>query len=203
MKYKPEVWKLKGVIEKQKGIQAAQKEAHYVLGERSIEGSQEPPKKQPPKKDDDVNKRIKILDASGSNSYKVNSPAGEYGILYATGSSTNAGQVLYNDDATLGYTPCGLLYYQAGVAVISGSVFGSGSGPSREGGKRPGLLRGANSCELGLLLTGSGYDVISGSTIETMADGIRNRIYNVQFNNTTELNSSIYFCRINHNECNR
>lgn len=67
MKYKPEVWKLKSVIEQQKGIQAAQKEAHYVLGERTIEGSNEPPKKQPPKKeppkkDDDVNKRLKILE---------------------------------------------------------------------------------------------------------------------------------------------
>ena len=62
MKYKPDVWKLKGVIEQQKGIQAAQKEAHYVLGERSIEGSNEPPKKQPPKKDDNVNKRLKILE---------------------------------------------------------------------------------------------------------------------------------------------
>jgi len=62
LKYKPEVWKLKGVIDKQKGIQAAQKEAHYVLGERSIEGSQEPPKKQPPKKDDDVNKRLSALE---------------------------------------------------------------------------------------------------------------------------------------------
>tara|TARA_Y100001951_G_C11172965_1_gene201379 strand:- start:315 stop:575 length:261 start_codon:yes stop_codon:yes gene_type:complete len=62
LKYKPEVWKLKGVIEKQKGIQEAQKEAHYVLGERTIEGSNEPPKKQPPKKDDNVNKRLKILE---------------------------------------------------------------------------------------------------------------------------------------------
>ena len=62
MKYTPEVWKLKGVIEEQKRIIDSQKEAHYVLGERSIEGSQEPPKKQPPKKDDDVNKRIKILE---------------------------------------------------------------------------------------------------------------------------------------------
>jgi hypothetical protein len=27
-------------------------------------------------------------------------------------------------------------------------------------------------------------------------------MYNVEFNNTTELNSSIYFCRVNHNEYN-
>jgi hypothetical protein len=27
-------------------------------------------------------------------------------------------------------------------------------------------------------------------------------LYNIQFNNTTELNSTIYFCRVNHNEFN-
>ena len=62
MKYTPEVWKLKGVIEEQKRIIDSQKEAHYVLGERSIEGSEEEPKKQP-KKDDDVIKRLGILEA--------------------------------------------------------------------------------------------------------------------------------------------
>ena len=59
MKYKPEVWKLKGIIEERRRIIAAQKEAHYVLGERSIEGSK--PKSKKPKKDD-VDKRIKILE---------------------------------------------------------------------------------------------------------------------------------------------
>ena len=38
---------------------------------------------------------------------------------------------------------------------------------------------------------------ISGS-----ADSIRNRLYNVQFNNTIELNSTVYFCRAKHNEFN-
>ena len=59
MKYKPEVWKLKGIIEERRRIIAAQKEAHYVLGERSIEGSK--PKSKKPK-NDDVDKRIKILE---------------------------------------------------------------------------------------------------------------------------------------------
>ena len=39
-------------------------------------------------------------------------------------------------------------------------------------------------------------------TIDQLADGIRHRIRNISFNNTTELNSSIYFCRANHNEFN-
>jgi hypothetical protein len=33
-------------------------------------------------------------------------------------------------------------------------------------------------------------------------DGLAHRIQNISFNNTTELNSSIYFCRANHNEFN-
>ena len=70
MKYTPEVWKLKGVIEEQKRIIDSQKEAHYVLGERSIEGSEEEPKKQP-KRDDDVIKRLGILEAKIKRLAKV------------------------------------------------------------------------------------------------------------------------------------
>ena len=62
MKYKPETWKLKGVIEKQKGIQAAQKEAHYVLGPAAQFKDADPPKKNP-KKDDDIKKRLDVLEA--------------------------------------------------------------------------------------------------------------------------------------------
>ena len=70
MKYTPEVWKLKGVIEEQKRIIDSQKEAHYVLGERSIDGSEEEPKKQP-KKDDDIIKRLGILEAKIKRLTKV------------------------------------------------------------------------------------------------------------------------------------
>ena len=44
--------------------------------------------------------------------------------------------------------------------------------------------------------------VVTGSEISGAADNIRTRIYNVQFNNTVELNSTVYFCRMNHNEFN-
>jgi hypothetical protein len=35
-----------------------------------------------------------------------------------------------------------------------------------------------------------------------MAHNFKHRIESVSFNNTTELNSSVYFCRANHNEFN-
>jgi len=50
--------------------------------------------------------------------------------------------------------------------------------------------------------THNGFQIMTGSTIDAMANALRNRIYNVQFNNTTELNSTIYFCRANNTEFN-
>ena len=44
--------------------------------------------------------------------------------------------------------------------------------------------------------------LLTGSSISGSADALRHRIYNLSFNNTVELNSTIYFCRINHNEYN-
>ena len=44
--------------------------------------------------------------------------------------------------------------------------------------------------------------MLSGSSISGSCDALRQRIYNLQFNNTTELNSTVYFCRAHHNEFN-
>ena len=46
------------------------------------------------------------------------------------------------------------------------------------------------------------YSLFTGSTIQTACDSLRHRIKSVSFNNTTELNSSVYFCRAHHNEFN-
>ena len=62
MKFKPETWKLKGVIEKQKRIKAAEKEAHYVLGPSAQFKDADLPKTKP-KKDDDIKKRLNVLEA--------------------------------------------------------------------------------------------------------------------------------------------
>ena len=53
------------------------------------------------------------------------------------------------------------------------------------------------------IITGSGFNAIAtGSTINIMADSFRNRLDNISFNNTVELNSTVYFCRASHNEFN-
>lgn len=123
--------------------------------------------------------RILVQDTSGSDGYLVNSPVGEYGILYATNA---AGTRLNGNDQK-----CGLIFYQAGVCVLTGSIFKS--------------QLSSSACEMNSV--GEDIDaILTGSVISSSADSLRHRMYNLQFNNTVELNSSVYFCRINHNEFN-
>ena len=145
-------------------------------------------------------RRVKAADLSGSSQYLVNSPVGDYGILYITSSTTDGTTFLKNDRV-----PVGLLFYQAGIAVISGSIFKD----STEGGVlTSSYANGKNSATVGLgnpqeKAGGAiGLDFITGSSISGSCSAIRNRIYNIKFNNTTELNSTVYFCRASHNEFN-
>ena len=125
-----------------------------------------------------------IGDYGAINSYKVNSPAGEYGILY-TSSAT--------PDSNSGV---GLIYYQAGIVVLSSSIFNGG------------LPRATTSISSGRTALGPGVtsgtleSLATGSTIDVLADSFRNRIMDISFNNTVELNSSVYFCRAGHSEFN-
>jgi len=102
-----------------------------------------------------------LADHGAQNDYRVNSPAGEYGILY-TSSVAAPG------------TGVGLIYYQAGVAVIQANGD---------------IIDNAQDYEENFEITGA-------------ADDFRSIWVDNNFNNTTELNSTIYFCRAAHNEFN-
>jgi len=122
---------------------------------------------------------INITDASGSDGYKVNSPAGEYGILFA---NNGTGTPM----ATADPQPVGLLYYQAGIAVLTASVFGGILSSSAE------MNASAETVDA----------VLSGSAISGNCDDLRHRFLNLSFNNSTELNSTVYFCRTNNTDFN-
>ena len=86
------------------------------------------------------------------------------------------------------------------VAAITG---GDADGLTINGGITATAFSGGSD---GIVVNASGSyisadSLVSGS-ISGSADGLRARIHNISFNNTTELNSSIHFCRINHNEFN-
>ena len=124
----------------------------------------------------DFANNLTIRDGDGSANYKTNSPAGEYGILY-TGSAPAGGYVEGSG--------VGLLYYQAGIAVLTASVFDGSFGA-------PGATYDTSSIDA----------MLTGSEISSSCDGFRNRLNDLDFNNTTELNSTIYFCRANTSDFN-
>jgi len=110
---------------------------------------------------------LTISDYGANREYRVNSPAGEFGILY-TGSAAVEG------------TGVGLIYYQAGVVVLTASTD---------------LFSGSST-------VWSSDEWVADTSISGAADNIREAWVDNDFQNTTELNSTIYFCRAANNEFN-
>ena len=147
-----------------------------------------------------------ITDTGAATSYKVNSPAGEFGILKiadATGSNVQTAN-----------KEVGLIFYQAGIAVITGAIFqhydaGQPADTIAQAASIEGLIN-VNADMNGTAPTipmGGGTNIRAkemfiSASISSSADALRHRIKNISFNNTTELNSTVYFCRANAHEFN-
>ena len=124
-------------------------------------------------------------DYKAANEFRT-SPAGDYGLIFlhdASGVTSNTGSV-------------GLIFYQAGIVVLTSSIFrgqcGTVENPFKStGGHDGGTDHGTQVAQ-----------ALTASTIQDIAKAFRHQIYDIDFNNTIELNSSIYFCRVNHNEYN-
>jgi hypothetical protein len=109
-------------------------------------------------------------EATETSGFSSQNPGGDYGVLYTS-------SVGINSDSGVGN-----IFYQAGIAVITASVFA------------PTVEMNAAGEDIDAVLTGS---AISGA-----CDALRHRTFNLSFNNTTEINSKIYFCRVPHNKFN-
>lgn len=152
---------------------------------------------------------LTIKDDGAATNYRVNSPAGEYGILKIT-SETGLSPM---PDPLL---DCGLIFYQAGVVVLTTDVFvAAGGSTGEEDPFNPivylngtGLLQIAGSSEIFQTGVDEDFYTIDGAVIsnnisnDQLLNNIRKRIVKLCFNNTTELNSTIYFCRVSHNDFN-
>ena len=79
----------------------------------------------------------------------------------------------------------GIIFYQAGIMVLSSSAWGN--------------LPDFSSGSFG---NRSANVTMISSSISGACDFLRKRIKNLSFNNTTEINSKIYFCRVPHNKYN-
>lgn len=134
-----------------------------------------------------LNKAMEIVlhdvsaSAGTSGEFKSGLPGGDYGILYVSGASP--------------VTASGVIFYQAGVIVLSSSFMAN-----------PYNITGA-------AFTGAPYWKVGATNMNVQStfitasmsgacDALRRRIRNISFNNTTEINSKIYFCRVPHNKYN-
>lgn len=139
---------------------------------------------------------VTLSDTSGSSNY-FESATGEYGLLYLSSSYT--GVAASGKDSVQG-----LIFYQAGIVALSPYIWAA------SGSAAPTAANSTfNTNNLGALtslinFSGSSKvgDAFVSGTVNDSCDILRTRIKNIQFNNTTELNSTIYFCRLNNSEFN-
>ena len=116
---------------------------------------------------------------------------GDYGLLFASSGSMTIDNGTANGAAS--DKAVGVLFYQAGIAVISSSVFNPSMVPADD------FLVAVGGTAA---LSQSFSQALTGSSISASCDGLRNRIADISFNNSTEINSTIYFCRMPVNKFN-
>lgn len=183
---------------------------------------------------------LTIADTGAETSYKTNSPAGRFAVLYAA--NPVGSDILDADCLTDSKAAVGLVFYDAGIVILTPWIFlvydDSGDKYAYNG-----FLNDATATEIFMLFNLNGgagaagdYTVapptdptagIDGTTCYTITElvrgyedspaagtgdvdltipdlcnAFRQRIDEIEFQNTTELNSTIYFCKANHNEFN-
>ena len=148
---------------------------------------------------------LEYNDQGAANDYRINSPAGEYGILYVTnqnGTALTAAPTApfvnaFSKTGANGLAFAGLIFYQAGVVVLP--ITGTNVNCAFPSTTNPNVGNGMYTASWG---TGTLEEMVASGTTDDWANNFRQRLFNMSFNNTTELNSSIYFCRVGHNEFN-
>jgi len=99
----------------------------------------------------------------------------------------------------------GFVFYQAGIVALSAHALGASSSNSPSvnlESSQFGQLTQVINLSDNMSLPYSVEKMFETASIDQVNAGLRKRIKNIQFNNTTELNSTIHFCRVNHNDFN-
>ena len=127
---------------------------------------------------------LQDLRANVDGTQVASSIGGDYGVLYDATASANA------SDNTSSH---GVVFYQAGIVALSSSAF------QASGSNILDFASGSNTQTGSTAGTGPAYTAdktMSSASISGTCDALRHRIYNLSYNNSTEINSTIYFCRM-------
>ena len=120
--------------------------------------------------------------ASSTGDGTTNTIGGDYGVLF----DSTASLAIETPSSSHG-----VVFYQSGIAVISSSVFS-----------------GITDFNSGSAVSSSTPDALTfdqslvSASISGTCDAVRHRLTNLTFNNSTEINSTIYFCRMPVNKYN-
>lgn len=141
----------------------------------------------------------RVLNDYGDTTYYTDSPAGDYAILTMSADPPAPEE---------GGKPAGLVFYQAGIVVLSASMFfpyDSAQVRNPDSTDADNYINISGSAVSGHAKSDddlSFRELLCSSSITGTTNALRHRIDNIEFQNTTELNSTIHFCRANHNEFN-
>ena len=137
------------------------------------------------------------IKASATGEGTTNTVGGDYGVLYDITASTSN---------SLNTSSHGVIFYQAGIMVLSSSVFDENNPASAIGLSASALGAYFNSSSA-ISASNDRTPLKAGASLATASisgnvDALRSRIKNITFNNSTEINSTIYFCRLPVNKFN-
>ena len=149
-----------------------------------------------------------FINASGTNTTMTLTDASASADDTGTAVS-NGGQygVLYHADGTAAGTPYGVVFYQAGIIALSASIWPTGAAGAA--GDNQNIFYNDATRDVASdapnPTAASNYTVtacMASASISGACDAIRRRVQNISFNNTTEINSTVYFCRVPFNKFN-
>ncbi len=130
---------------------------------------------------------------------------GRFGMLHASSSDPAfAGAFEFGE----GSFEAGMIFYEAGIAVVSPYIFSKNSGsdnnPREINAHLDSNMYGILTEEPPVIYgsTGTIKDLIVSGSIEAHGEMLKERIVSLQFQADTELNSTIYFCRAYNHEFN-
>jgi len=121
---------------------------------------------------------------------EVSGTTGDVLALSDTGAASSFTVGSAGDEASIysGSTEVGKIYYNAGIVAFITGVFIPPAGTT------PVYWSGSSNTNLN--------QVSVSGTIDNLVDGLKNRVNNIQFQNQTNLHSTIYFCRALNSEFN-